>query len=146
VVGGLVESNFDTVAISSAHPTAVGKYLRTNDCVFIITCGGGATQGFRSWAEVLAEGSGQLFGGDATLFYQMRSQERILWFRVCWSGSPGGSYVSVQDVKDQLSATPSQLNQSPANSNWNASRGGVNKHAFGTISWIQRLAAEPPRW
>lgn len=145
-VGGVVESTFDTVAVSSAHPTAVGKYLRTNDCVFIITCGGGATQGFRSWAEVTAEGSGQLFGNDPTLFYQMRSQERILWFRVCWSGSPGGSYVSVQDVHDQDSSTPSLLNQSPANTNWNASRGGVNKHAFGTIAWMQRLAAEPPRW
>ena len=145
-VGSTIESTFDTVAISSPKNLSAGTYLRTNDSIFMITCGAGATQGFRSWAEVIAEGAEQLFSDDPSLFHQLRSQERILWFRVCWSGFQGGSYLSNQDVTDQSSTSPSQLNQTPADPNWNLSRAGMNKHAFGTIAWMQRIASEPPRW
>lgn len=149
MVGTLTEPYFDTVALSKPDPVVSGKYLRSSDGVFIITCGGGATGGYRSWQEVANCGATQRFGGDQNLFHRLRSQERILWYRVCWSGNQGGSYNAQFDVVDVPNypngGNPPAVNQSPPG-NWSGSRSGVNTHAFGTFSWIQRLPSEPPRW
>ncbi|GDY13360.1 hypothetical protein LBMAG53_22380 [Planctomycetota bacterium] len=151
MVGTLSEPYFDTIAISEPHPTVAGKYLRSSDAVFVITCGAGATAGFRTWNEVVHCGATQRFGSDRLLFNRLRGQERILWYRVCWTSSQGGGYSMFQDIAFAIgknsASDPGNLGQFPADTvSWDKTRGGVNKHAFGVFTWIQRLPSEPPRW
>ncbi|MBA3684152.1 MAG: hypothetical protein H0W72_02810 [Planctomycetes bacterium] len=107
-----------------------------NASVFLATCGAGATQGFRDWAEVVQAGATATFLGDSSYFEQLRSQEVILWYRFEWSPHTGdyapkgrrmnerNPYAGVEIVH-WITAMPSQ---------------------GGSISWVQRLDLKPPIW
>jgi hypothetical protein len=108
---------------------------------FTITCGVGATRGWKTFADAAMAGEGALFNNDATFFNLLRSQERILWFRCEWTSAAGGSSMGVR-VTDGTWNLPS-INQE--------SYGGtghwwVNRNLVGSILWIQRLEREPTNW
>ncbi|MBA3683811.1 MAG: hypothetical protein H0W72_00985 [Planctomycetes bacterium] len=108
-----------------------------NASVFVVTCGAGATLGFRRWTEVVAAGAQQSFLNQQTYFDQLRGTEIILWYRIEWSPQAGDygpmgrrkAYPrpnhSYFPIWNQISAMPSQA---------------------GSILWTQRLDREPPAW
>ncbi|MBA3683808.1 MAG: hypothetical protein H0W72_00970 [Planctomycetes bacterium] len=108
-----------------------------NASVFVVTCGSGATLGFRRWSEVVAAGADLTFMGDQSYFEELRSAETVLWYRIEWSPLTGdygpmgrrkGYPLPNQGwfpIWNQISAIPSQA---------------------GSILWTQRLDREPPAW
>ncbi|MBA3683781.1 MAG: hypothetical protein H0W72_00830 [Planctomycetes bacterium] len=107
-----------------------------NASVFLVTCGSGATLGFRDWPDVLASGAASSFLSDPSVFAQLRSEEHILWFRIEWSPNTGdfgpkGSRMNEtapyegQAIWNTVTAMPSQ---------------------GGSIRWVQRLDRKPPEW
>jgi hypothetical protein len=53
--------------------------------VFTLTCGCGASQGYRTWAEVVAAQATPLFNNDPAFFASLVCDELRLWYRVEWS-------------------------------------------------------------
>jgi hypothetical protein len=121
---------------------------------FTITCGAGATQGFRDFNEAMALGLGDLFNNDSSFFATLRSQERVLWFRTEWTSAVGGSAMGVR-MKDGYWEMP-ELNQGAYTSPNNIYKGTpleldkqqwwVNRSPLGSFLWIQRLEKEPADW
>ncbi len=60
-----------------------------NASVFLVTCGAGATLGFRDWSDVQLAGAESAFLNDAVYFQQLRSAETLLWYRIEWSPLTG---------------------------------------------------------
>ena len=129
---------------------------------FIITCGGGGTYGFRWWTlpspddralePVTAAESGLFI--DQNQFDTLMRLNRILWFRVAWCGSVGGNwhpamyFSRVEYSKDMFLNQRRNRNNSGAVENIHSPhlQGDNAINQVGTISWIQRLDREPPRW
>ncbi|MDA3961662.1 MAG: hypothetical protein PF961_12790 [Planctomycetota bacterium] len=80
---------YDTVDMSKVPAT------------FIVTCGAGASRGWRSWAEIEALPVAQrdavagLFMHSEDYFDQVRREESLLWFRIEWSPQVNGGAASV---------------------------------------------------
>lgn len=157
---------YDAVALNGDGRTP------DNGSVFVITCGAGATQGFRDWAEVVAElGSANaalVFTSEAG-FWDRRREETILWFRAEWTpytqvnlapygvqsynGSMPGEGAnhryprSVRVPEEWQSAAKAH----PTEGVWHYStvvpqRRTANPMPFGSFRWVAALDREPPRW
>jgi hypothetical protein len=57
---------------------------RSSPAVFVISCGAGASHGFRDWAEVVAAGEQDRFGSEPD-FTALRADETILWYEAEWN-------------------------------------------------------------
>ena len=157
-------ADHDNIPVAANDPDRVP--LRGYN-TFIIACGAGSSRGFRFWGDeseylarpeiepVTASASG-LFP-DKAFFEQQRSVERIVWFRVEWSGYQGGNFDSVYAY---------QAMGGIRGYGWNGElfmygrgqaendRGKDNEshlmlqhlNGVGHIAWLQRLENEPPRW
>lgn len=122
------------------------RILRDGPSTFVVTCGAGATQGFRDWQECDRDGHGQDYGGDPALFADAIAQEARLWYRIEWSGAvKDASYHDIQNeyphfgLKDHYALWP--MNSSDSHQCQAHTRGMV-----GTMRWVQRLREEPARW
>lgn len=123
------------------------RIYRDGPATFVITCGAGATQGFRDWAEVQATGNTALFLDDARLFRELVSNEARLWYRLEWS-------PAISAAGDEVSVNSFDVDYSPARdyvynpdiyhdkARWSA---GLT-NACGTIQWVQRLDQPPLVW
>lgn len=107
------------------------RVLRDGPATFVVTCGSGASHGFRSWAEVTAAGQDAFFG-TVDFFRDIRATEVILWYRVEWS--PAVIHSGTSNSKPTASYRP----------DWLRFRGSANQG--GTIQYIQRLRHEPAVW
>ncbi|MBA3684593.1 MAG: hypothetical protein H0W72_05060 [Planctomycetes bacterium] len=107
-----------------------------NASVFVVTCGAGASLGFRDWDEVLASDAGGTFLDDSAYFAEIRGAETVLWYRIEWSAQTGdygpkgrrmnwSTPFDGSPIWDQIFSMPSQ---------------------GGSIRWVQRLDREPPAW
>ncbi len=118
-----------------------------NASIFLITCGAGASLGFRNWAEVLSAGAGAAFHNDPEIFAMVRSEESLLWFRTEWSPFIGD--YSGKGLR-QGQAPPGKSH--PINSDAERNDGFasastyITQSHFGSIRWTQRLDREPPTW
>ncbi len=124
------------------------RVLREGQSTFLITCGAGPTQGFRSFDEADAQGMGDLFNNDRGYFSVLAAQESRLWYRVEWTASSVESTYHWQEHHTTRS-WDSYL-QWPVNAShsWPT---GPRSLAFvrnfgGTFRWIMRLKAEPTNW
>jgi hypothetical protein len=133
--------------------TADPRFARYNAATFIVTCGAGGSQGFRSWTEVATEGQQPLFGGDPQLFATLREAETRLWYLVEWSPAVGGQYLFnlvhhrdwTWDANNDAFSI-SQYDQFPVNySHYSHSQAKIKNYG-GTIRLVQRLVNEPPEW
>ncbi len=128
------------------------RICRDGPATFTITCGGGATMGFKDWADVPVADRDRYFGGDLPagedLFNSQLAQEVRLWYRVEWNAAIGhaspnqsgfnaavdnyetGAYAAARYTKLEFS-TPMLVSS-------------IN--AAGTIQWIQRLRTPPANW
>lgn len=120
---------------------------------FTITCGAGATQGFRTYAEAVAAGQAQLFNYDIATFGLLRSQERLLWFRTEWTSAVGGSGMGIR-LKNGYFELP-EINQgsysnvyegTPLQAEGRSQHWWVNRNPVGSFLYIQRLDHEPTEW
>lgn len=157
---------YDTVSLNGDDRTP------DNGSVFIITCGAGATQGFRDWAEAVAElGSATaalVFTSEAG-FWDRRREEAILWFRAEWTPytqvnlAPFGvqSYNGrmpgeganhryprgVRVPEEWQSAAKAHATQGIWHyDNVVPQRRTANPMPFGSFRWVMSLDQEPPRW
>ncbi|HYE07567.1 MAG TPA: hypothetical protein VEL07_18765 [Planctomycetota bacterium] len=119
---------------------------RESPARFVLTCGAGATQGFRSWLEVQAAGAEATFADDQALFDDLRANERLLWYRVEWSAAVTvNNYHSIdyhvgQSGHYYLIAVNGSLGNGDTRSQMRA------PNPVGTIRWVERLAGEPAIW
>jgi hypothetical protein len=120
---------YDTVGVVDA------AHRSKNWNVFIITAGAGASRGYRHWSDVPAG----LFI-DEQHFNDVRSRERLLWFRVEWSGMQGGSWAATAEARNATDPDADQQTNSDEVAGFTARSFG------GHFTWIQRLDREPPLW
>jgi hypothetical protein len=130
----------DSVAYHHPAQNADPNSRHRNWNVFIVSVGSGATQGHRFWdrsdgsanraiEQQTAEELGQF--GNESIWRQLRSEERVLHFRVEWTAATGGL---------------ADMNL------WHRADGTVKNDvrlipAFGGgFLWIQRLDREPVNW
>jgi hypothetical protein len=116
--------------------------------VFTVTCGAGATQGYRTWQEVKLDNATQLFNNDAAYFRSLVNEEVRMWYRVEWSASTTAidlNYLHEYHEEYWAVATHTYTGGGAANP---ASYAGamMDPNMGGTIQWIQRLRTEPVTW
>lgn len=126
------------------------RVWRESAAVFVITCGAGASQGFKDWAEVVANGHQGDYQNDRSFFEQAVGQEARLWYRIEWSGSvpgmpPGhfmdGELAAGHEI-DHYYLFPVNATQSSAGAHSLRSQ-PRRPNCLGTIRWVQRLAQPP---
>lgn len=125
------------------------RVLRDGPTTFVITCGAGATQGFRSYKEAEANGQQHIFQNDPQYFAALAAQEIRLWYRVEWSASSAeGTYHWQQH---HLTVEFDSYLQWPLNASHSWQMNGPRSPAFdrnmgGTFRWHMRLRTEPTYW
>jgi hypothetical protein len=135
--------------VDPANPTSLTNFVEP--ATFTITCGAGATLGYRTYDEAKAEGADELFLKDRNYFAELRQQERILWFRTEWTSAVGGSGMGVR-MKDGYWELP-EINKGAYKDVYQGTplagtkhQWWVNRNAVGSFLWIQRLENEPNNW
>ncbi len=122
-------------------PVAVPAWFRcyrSDIATFVLTCGSGASQGFRSWSEAVAAGQGGIFGDEAA-FAAVRADETVLWFEAQWSESVTGNTlfnVLYGCYHPRQFGNPNVYGEEQPNS----------RQQGGTFAYIQRLTGEPAQW
>ena len=124
------------------------RVLREGPSTFLITCGAGPTQGYRSYDEANAQGMGDLFNNDRGYFNVLAAQEARLWYRVEWTAAAVESTYHWQE--HHTTRWWDSYLQWPVNAShsWPT---GPRSLAFvrnfgGTFRWIMRLRSEPTNW
>ncbi len=136
----------DKSPIQNSLGLAWFRIIRENTgAIFTVTCGSGATLGFRNWKEVQAAGETQRFG-DEIIFSALAAEEVRLWYRVEWSPSTTAiDQMLLHESREETLVRSSMTYQSG---------GAFNRYSgqmyapnmCGTIQWIQRLRKEPDFW
>lgn len=140
-------------AASASNPNSTPP---VEPATFTITCGAGATEGFRDYDEAVLEGRADQFQNDRAFFNLLRSQETILWFRAQWTSAVGGSSMGIR-IKSGYFELPEINKESYYKSGSydvyrNTPVAGsdhhwwVNRNPIGSILWIQRLDEPPTDW
>jgi len=123
---------------------------------FTITCGAGATQGWRTYTDAALAGEGAVFNNDPTYFNLLRSQETVLWFRAQWTSAVGGSGMGIR-IKNGFFELP-EINKDSyfKSGSYDVYAGRpvagsdhhwwVNRNPIGSILWIERIPHEPGEW
>ncbi len=138
----------------------------TGHGAFILACGAGGSLGYRFWdasdpgyhrdlePETASE-SGRF--ADRAMFDELRGGERVLWYRVEWTGFSGGG-LNVNDHyrnRDQITGTfthtgtANNPSHGSADASWASQLLPVANQVpsyFGAMKWIQRLERDPIAW
>jgi hypothetical protein len=124
------------------------RVLRDGPATFVLTCGGGASMGFRDWQEVEDLNQTALFGGDQQTFETAATSEVRLWYRIEWSAAV--METTYHNLEHEIIRNIEHYESWPANSSqsWVFSRRTQTwaKNPVGTIRWIQRLVTAPTYW
>ncbi|MBA3686415.1 MAG: hypothetical protein H0W72_14415 [Planctomycetes bacterium] len=148
--------------IAGTRQLAWFRVLRQSADEFVVTCGGGGTLGFQTWADVTPAARDE-FAGDSGLFDLLLAQEVRLWYLVKWSAAVASQTSGLirSDLADPQmpEVDGSGLNdptsihmadhylQRPLNAehaNWKPQ--GFGPNPVGTIRSIMRLREAPARW
>ncbi|HYE06758.1 MAG TPA: hypothetical protein VEL07_14670 [Planctomycetota bacterium] len=139
----------DPRPLSSTTGMSWFRIHRESASRFVITCGAGATHGWRDWDEVVADGATATFGGDARAFDDALAHERRLWYRVEWSPAVTGN-LGYMYMWYHAEMTGSELHlHRPVNSSQHYQDQATQmqvKNAAGTLAWVQRLVSAPSLW
>ncbi len=129
-----------TRADCQAHRDLNGRQaaLTWSPAIFTITCGAGATGGYRSWSEVTDDNQQERFNGDPAFFAQLQAQETRLFFAAEWSPAAGGNVG--EHYSDDAPADESTM------ASWNGSYRTHSYNFGGSFRWIERLSVEPSNW
>ena len=130
----------DPRPVASSTGRSWFRVLREGPARFLVTCGAGASEGFRDWDEVVAAGAAERFGGLPSTFALVRAGERRLWYRL--EVSPTGADSQFRNIEtngivaDSYLTVPMNKSRTP----WPQMK---NRNLVGTIRWVQRVADEP---
>jgi hypothetical protein len=134
------------------RPESVGlawfRVHREEPARFVVTCGAGASRGFRDWPEVVAAGEAAAFVDQAS-FAEIVAAERRLWYRIEWSawiGNPSYFHFIENELRRQENYLlhPHNATQcSPTRSQRSQIR---RPNPVGTIRWVERLYQPPAQW
>jgi hypothetical protein len=128
------------------------RVYRDGPATFTITCGAGATHGFKDWAEMSPTERQTYFGGDdsagESLFSQMLQNEVRLWYRVEWNAAIGHALSMPDGFNDAVdNYNPGSFTAGRyTRLDFSYSLLPSSLNAAGTIQWIQRLRAPPLNW
>ncbi len=142
----------------SADPTPVGnsadlawfRVYRDGPATFVVTCGAGATQGFRDWNEVRGAGTQarQRFNDDQAFFNSLLDAEVRFWYRIEWNAAVASPAVhNIKNAWDQGSEDHFvSYSVNVSESTINPRSQSMPKNMGGTIRWIERLRYAPTLW
>lgn len=116
--------------------------------VFTVTCGSGATQGYRTWAEAVADHAAPLFNNDPALFEALSADEVRLWYRVEWNAATTAIDLNyIHEYHEEYFAVATNTYTGGGAANTDSYSGSLmDPNMGGTIQWIQRLRVEPAVW
>jgi hypothetical protein len=128
------------------------RVWRESAAVFVITCGAGASEGFKDWNEVGDAGRQSEFGDDDQYFAQVLREESRLWYRIEWSSSvpgmppghflDGGLGLGADHAIDHYYLFP--VNATQMSEVTHSKRSQPRRpNMLGTIRWVQRLSQPP---
>jgi hypothetical protein len=151
-IGWLDHAQGDDTPTTDSAGRAWFRILREGPSTFLITCGAGGTLGFRSYAEVVAQGQQDLFNNDPGFFSILATQESRLWYRAEWSASSAEPTYHWQQHHTTFAGNSNvdSYLQWPLNAShsWNTGprSPAFDKNQGGTFRWIMRLKQEPTNW
>ena len=123
------------------------RVYRDGPSTFIITCGVGATGGFKNWKEVQDALKEDFFNRDRVFFESLRNSELRLWYRIEWSAHVADNGYNALSWQKGLNQMEHYLSVAPnAQSNVGSYTQTWMRNPVGTIRWIQRLIKEPSFW
>jgi hypothetical protein len=138
----------DPTPLPESQGKAWFRVFRDGPGTFLITCGSGGTQGFKTWTEILAEGEEDLFSNDRNLFESLRNSEIRLFYRIEWTAAV--TETTYHNLQHEIGRDTDHYETWPPNAShtWSSSRRTQTwmKNPVGTIRWIQRLVTEPTHW
>ncbi len=149
----VTDARFEEWALGDQAPRVESTGLswfriwRESGAVFVVTCGSGGSQGFRSWNEMT--GNEQKQFGDETVFNDIMAHEIRLWYRVEWHAATPDLNLHFLDRAsgdgyDHYIMYPENAYHTEASS---GSRNNPHTRSMGgTIKWVQRLVSEPTFW
>ncbi len=142
-------------------PGPKAHLARYNAATFIVTCGAGASNGYRSsdWPTMTTE-ERALFGNDKSYLAALEADEVRYWYLVEWSPAVGDNMMNSLDnlsMPSPISKNPTktsagswsypQYTSNQPNYTLNGFEQPLKQRNFaGTISYVQRLVYEPPDW
>jgi len=138
------ESDWDDFRLGDTEPLPASgipswfRVYRAGVTRFIITCGAGASQGYRDWAEVQADGAEAAFGSERE-FNAIRGFETRLWYETQWTDVVTGNNFLYGHYGrfNQRAWGPVDVNAAET----------PNMRQFaGTFTYIQRRFDEPDEW
>jgi hypothetical protein len=118
------------------------RVLRKSAARFIVTCGAGASRGYKDWNEVRGLGAQDIFGDDARLFQDLANGETRLWYEIEWSAAVTANDVHNIDNEFLLD----HYQWKPFNASHDNRSQAVGRNLAGTIRWAQRLDEAPTAW
>jgi hypothetical protein len=126
----------------------VGKGAEHRLATFVITCGAGATRGYRDWAEVVADGAVAVFG-DSDAFAELRRGESIQWYETEWTSAVGGNTMYYAQANPTAGGGAHRdtyvLNKLGSPERWGRDATNSRQQA-GCFLYISRLADPPSDW
>jgi hypothetical protein len=124
------------------------RVYRDSPGTFIVTCGAGGSEGYKSWSELTTADEKALFNDDDKYFYSLRAAEVRLFYRIEWTAAV--TEVTYHNLQHEIARATEHYETWPPNAShtWSSSRRTQTwmKNPVGTIRWIQRLVTEPSFW
>jgi hypothetical protein len=119
------------------------RVYRKAPAVFIVSCGGGSSGGYKNWAEVQNSPDADLWHSREE-WEMARLNEPILFYEVAWSPavnttSTGWIYAGHYSIKPALISRPYVSNSDNEDQ-------PNKRNQLGTFLYRQRLAREPDHW
>jgi hypothetical protein len=122
------------------------RVYRKSIATFVVTCGAGASQGFRHWNEVSTNGHESLFGTQET-FEELRRFETMMWFEAEWNPAVGGNVAYQYQTEALTGSNLDAMFKLTELSSPNIGKQKPNSRQFyGTFLYIQRLPSPPAEW
>jgi hypothetical protein len=138
------------------RPESVGRawfrVYRESPATFVITVGGGGTQGWRDYDEAQAAGAQYTaeFNDDRRFFEVLRNQEVRMWYRIEWSPAVANQMDhniknggNIYDGENHYTSFPMNTSDTTGQPERSQAHG---RNMGGTIRWVQRLRHEPTKW
>ncbi len=129
----------DTRPIGGGTSMSWFRVYRLDVAKFMVTCGAGASQGYRDWDEVVVAGNEAVFGTKQD-FLAIRGGETVLWYEAAWTDHVTGNTF----MHGHYGRFSQRYFNHPDTGN--AAEQPNMRQFAGTFSYIRRHFDEPDAW